>query len=59
MSLLDYPFAKFNIKNEPIMYNVVEYNVITVNDTLDEENGWNKIQTDLLFDLINIYGLRW
>ena len=49
----DYPYAKFDIHLDPIVYSTDEYNAYLKSDR------WTKSETDNLMDLARIYELRW
>ena len=53
MEYPDYPYAKFNIKIEAVMYSNEEYEVLL------QSSQWNRSETDHLMDLCYQYDLRW
>ena len=53
MQYNDYPYAKFNVVNDPISFTDEEYNGLLTSTT------WTKEETNYLLELISKYGLRW
>lgn len=49
----DYPYAKFNVKAEPIRYSDEEYTSYLVN------SKWSRSETDYLMILCHRHDLRW
>ena len=50
----DYPYARFNIHMDTLMYTDREYE-----EHFNKDPNWTKTDTDRLFELVRVYELRW